>query len=340
MTMKRHLTILGIGLILFGTASDGSAQNYKKLAQSGLEFLNVKADARAMAMGGAVTTVDLGSGSLFFNPAGIAEMTSTVDLSISLNDWLADIRHTEVSAAFRPCKGRYGVFGVSLQNVDYGDLQWTMVDLSQDKGYNDLGKFSPSAFAVGLGYAKSLTDRFAIGGQVHWVRQQLGENYLPVDVDTAGNVVTRKESNEVSPVSFDFGTNFKTGFKSLAFGMSIRNFSKEYKFEREGFQLPLTFTMGVSANLLDWIGTGGVDQSLVASVDIAHYRSRPEQVMAGLNYTVFRLFSLRGGYVSEEDENSFSFGVGAGFKGVSFDYAYTPFGVFDSVQRITARASF
>jgi hypothetical protein len=55
---------------------------------------------------------------------------------------------------------------------------------------------------------------------------------------------------------------------------------------------------------------------------------------------LFSLFSLRGGYVTQEDEDSFSFGIGAGYKGVGFDYAYTPFGVFDSVQRITARASF
>lgn len=333
--MKRNLTILGIGLILFGLASDGSAQNYKKLAQSGMEFLNVKADARAMAMAGAVTTLEMGSGSLFFNPAGIAGMTGTADFSISLNEWLADIRHTEMSVAFRPFKGKYGVFGASLQNVDYGDLQWTMVDLTQDRGYAELGKFSPSAFSVGLGYARSLTDRFAVGAQAHWVKQQLGESWLPAGVDSL-----KKEKNEVTPLSFDFGTNFKTGFKSLAFGMSIRNFSKEYKFESEGFQLPLTFTMGVSADLLDWIGTGGIDHSLLAVVDVAHYRSRPEQVMVGLDYTLFKLVSLRGGYVTEEDEDSFSFGIGAGYKGVGFDYAYTPFGVFDSVQRITARASF
>jgi hypothetical protein len=301
-----------------------------------MEFLNVKADARAMAMAGAVTTYELGSGSLFFNPAGMANMKSFVDLSFSLNKWIADIRHMEMTMAIRPMQGKYGVFGVGLQSVDYGDLQWTMVDLAQDKGYNDVGKFSPSAFAVGVGYANALTDRFSVGGQVHWIRQQLGENMLPVDGDT----LLETKKNEVTPVSFDFGTIFKTGYKSVAFGMSVRNFSKEIKFSKEGFQLPLTFTMGISADLLDWIGTGGMDQSLVVSFDVAHYRSRPEQVMAGLNYTLFKAISLRGGYVSNSDEDAFSFGVGLGTARIAVDYAYTPFGVFDSVQRFTARASF
>jgi hypothetical protein len=334
--MKQFVVCLGLGLILTLVAADGSAQDYKKLAQSGMEFLNVKADARAMAVGGAATALDMGSGSLFFNPAGMAEMQRPVDLSFSLNEWIADIRHMGITAAVRPLQGKYGVFGVSLQSVDYGDLQWTMVDLGETKGYREIGKFSPSAFAIGVGYARALTDRFSVGGQVHWIRQQLGENILPTEVDSVR--VTKK--NKAEPVSFDFGTLFKTGFKSLAFGMSVRNFSKEIKFSSEGFQLPLTFTMGISADLLDWIGRSGMEQSLVASVDIAHYRSRPEQVMAGLNYTLFKMLSLRGGYVSTEDEHGFSFGVGLGTAGIAVDYAYTPFGVFDSVQRFTARASF
>jgi hypothetical protein len=334
--MKRYVAFLGLGLVLTLVAADGSAQENKKLAQSGMEFLNVKSDAKAMALGGAVTALDMGSGSLFFNPAGIANMNSTMDVSFSLNKWITSIQHLEVAAAFRPLHGKYGVFGVSMQSVDYGDLQWTMVDLGQDKGYRDLGTFSPSAFAVGLGYAKMLTDRFTVGGQVHWIRQQLGESILPTEVDS----VQVKRKNEAEPVSFDFGTLFKTGFKSLAFGMSVRNFSKEIKFSNEGFQLPLTFTMGVSADLLDWVGRRGIDQTLVASVDIAHYRSRPEQVMAGLNYTLFNKISLRGGYVSNEDENGVTFGVGLGTAGIAVDYAYTPFGVFDPVQRFTARASF
>jgi len=338
--MKRLNVCLGLGLILaLAVAADGSAQDYKKLAQSGMEFLNVKSDAKAMAMAGAVTSLDMGSGSLFFNPAGMAGMTRPADVSFSLNKWIADIRHMGFTAAFSPLRGRYGVFGVSLQSVDYGELQWTMVDLGEPKGYREIGEsgqFSPSAFAAGIGYAKALTDRFSVGGQVHWIRQRLGENMLPTENDSV--LVTRK--NEATPTSFDFGTLFKTGYKSLAFGMSVRNFSKDAKFSRESFPLPLTFAMGISADVLDWIGRGSLDQSLVVSFDAVHYRSRPEQVMAGMNYTLFKKISLRGGYVSNEDEDGFTFGIGLATAGIAVDYAYTPFGVFDSVQRFTARASF
>ena len=48
---------------------------------------------------------------------------------------------------------------------------------------------------------------------------------------------------------------------------------------------------------------------------------------------------IRGGYVSNNDEDGFTFGLGVRRYGASFDYAMTPFGVFDKVQRMTARFS-
>ena len=336
--MKRFVISFGMGLILFGLSVNGSAQQYKKLAQSGMEFLNVKSDAKAMAMGGAVTSLDMGSSSLFFNPAGMANMTTYGDATFSMNNWIADIRHFGITAALRPMHGDYGTIGVSVQHVDYGDVQWTEVDNSVAKGYKDVGIFSPSAIAVGVGYAKALTDRFSIGAQIHWVRQQLGENNIPV-VETSGDTTLVRQKNEVSPLSFDFGTVFKTGFKSLAFGMSVRNFSKEVKYAEEGFQLPLTFTMGISMDVMDFFKMESKDHSLIVAIDAAHYRSRPEQFMVGLNYTFMKAISLRGGYISGEDEDSFSFGAGVQYSGLEIDYAYTPYTVFDAVQRVTARIS-
>jgi hypothetical protein len=332
--MKRFVIYLGMGLILIGLCANGSAQENKKLAQSGMEFLNVKADAKAMGMGGAVTSLDMGSSSLFFNPAGMANMKTFGDVTFSMNEWIADIRHLGFTAAIRPMNGDYGTIGISVQHVDYGEVQWTMVDNTADKGYKDMGIFSPSAMAIGVGYARALTDRFSVGGQIHWVRQTLGENIIP-STDALQDTV----KNEVSPLSFDFGTLFKTGYKSLAFGMSIRNFSKEVKYSQEGFQLPLTFTMGISMDVMDFVNTEARDHSLIVSLDAVHYRSRPEQFMVGLNYTFMNVLSLRGGYVSGEDEDSISMGLGIQYSGLEIDYAYTPYNVFDSVQRLTARIS-
>ena len=287
-------------------------------------------------MAGAVTTLPMGSSALFFNPAVMTEMEGFLDMTASQNQWIADIKHNAFSVAIKPGTGNWGVFGVSVQTVDYGEVLGTIVDGSSSEGYQDIGSIEPTALGIGLGYAKALSDRFSIGGQVRWVKQDLGESVIPVSI-TESDTTTEKVLNELSPLAFDFGTLFKTGIKSLAFGMSVRNFSKEIKYADEGFQLPLVFTMGISMDMMDLFEIGGPEQSLYLSVDATHDRSHAEQLIVGLDYTLMKFLSLRGGYVSSNDEDGLNFGFGVSHFGLTIDYAYTPFGVFDKVQRMTVR---
>jgi len=227
------------------------------------------------------------------------------------------------------------------------------VNKAIDKGYDDVGIFKLNALAVGVGYAKSLTDRFSVGGQIRWARQDLGDSFIPNQfksvpvLDSAGHPIANlyadsavSTTNKLTPLVFDFGTQFKTGIKSLVFGMSVRNFSGDIKYAQEGFQLPLVFTLGVSMNLMDLIGDVSLDQSLLMSIDASHYRDHPEQLKIGLEYTIMNILSLRGGYISNNDESGMSYGVGVAKFGFAFDYSYTPFGIFSKVQRMTARFSF
>ncbi len=330
----KHLIyfLLSICLLITIMPSAGQAGDNQKLGQSGFEFLRVSSDARAAALAGAVITQDLGSSALFYNPAGLALMQSHIDLSVSLNEWIADIKHQTIGVAFNPWRGRYGTLGFSFQSVDYGDVLGTAVDFTVDKGYRDTGVITPSAMAVGVGYAKALTDRFSVGGQIKWVHQDLGESVLPGVGDAKATI-----QNELSPLAFDFGTLFKTGIRSIAFGMTVRNFSEEIKYAEEGFQLPLMFTMGISADVFDFLPRTSLQQRAILSIAAVHHRSYYEQLMLGLDYCLMDFLSLRAGYITSSDENNISFGFGLMRYGLVLDYAYTPFGVFDNVQRVTAR---
>lgn len=343
--MSRRIEYLvGILLVLSLLGIEGLQAKNQKLAQSGFQFLSVVSDARAAALADAMTSLELGSSALYFNPAGMANMTGLVDVTASMNSWIADIRHNTFSMAFSPVQGNYGVIGLSYQGVNYGDFYGTRVNKGIEAGYEDTGLFQLSANAAGLGYAKRLTDRFSVGGQVRIVTQDLGESEIPlitIQTDTAGvaysDTSSRVVSNSMSPYAFDFGTQFKTGFKSLVFGMSVRNFSQEIKYVEEGFQLPLVFNLGISMDLMDLIGGGNLDQSLYVSVDASHYRSHVEQVKIGIDYRLLKLLSLRGGYITSNDESGLTFGMGLSHFGFTFDYAFTPYGIFGSVQRMTVR---
>ncbi|MBN2103615.1 PorV/PorQ family protein [bacterium] len=341
--MKKILILYFVATMITGVAVQTMAAENNKIAQTGFQFLSVISDARAAAMAGAVNSLEMGSSSLFFNPANMAYMKGHIHMSASDNEWIAGIHHNAYSLALNPAPGKgntWGVIGVSVQQVDYGDVEWTIVDPreSNKDGYLDLGIIKPSALAVGVGYAKALSTQFSVGGQVRWLKQDMGESYIasPTYIEDGD---TLKIKNELTPVSFDFGTLFKTGFKSLVFGMSVKHFSKEISYAEEGFQLPLVFTIGASMDLMDLIQWDAIDQSLLLSVDATHYRSHPEQVILGLDYTLMKLLSVRCGYVSSNDEDGVSFGMGISQFGLQLDYAYTPFGVFDKVQRMTARFS-
>lgn len=323
--MNKKIIMILICLILF-SATNIFGQD--KLAQTGYQFLSVSTDARGSALAGAMTTKAMGSSSLFFNPSGMATMSGFVDFKASQNNWIADIKHQSFSIAINPANNRYGVIGVSAASIDYGIIEGTMVSYNDD-GFVDTGPIEPSALVVGVGYAKKLSDKFSVGGQVKYATQQLGKSV----VDIEDSLAVKKYVSHA--YAFDFGTQFKTGFKSFVFGMSIRNFSDEVKYEDVGFQLPLTFTMGISMNLFDFISEDIESQSLFLNIDAVHPRSYSEYINVGLEYAFNESFYLRTGYMTNRDERAITFGVGINTFGLSVDYSYTPFGIFDNVQRFT-----
>jgi len=327
--MRRMLFIGIIFIIIMDLAQAGDV----KLAQTGFQFLSVGTDARGCALANAMTTREFGSGAMLYNPAGMARMKQMFDLTISQNNWIDNIKYNGFSLAINPSGGRYGVVGLSFMAVDYGEVQGTMV-WSNDQGFIDTEVMHPGAFSGGLGYAKTLTDKFAVGGHVKVAGQQLGNSLIMTG--EGGDSLQVKE-NVLVTTAYDFGTIYQTGFKSLAFGMSVNNFSREIKYEQENFELPLTFKIGLSFDLMDLLPAVGGQQDMLLSVDVLHPRDYPEQMNIGLEYRLKEMLTVRCGYMLVSDEQNVSFGFGLQKYGLGIDYAYAPFGVFDNVQMFTLR---
>lgn len=313
----------------------------KKLAQAGMKFLNMQLDTRASALGEAFTAVDGSVAAVFNNPAALSRFLGTSEVILSQVKWIADINYIGGAAAINLFDGNYGTLGVSYTYVDYGEILST-IRYENEQGFIDIGVIKPNASVLGLSYAKSLSDKFSVGGTVKYARQSLGASTNSI---VGGDINQRSISkNERDVLAFDFGILYLTGFKSLAFGMSVKNFSKEIKYEEEGFQLPLTFKVGLAMNIFDLTDFDKSMHSFLLSVDATHNRDYPEQISLGGEYVFMDLVYLRGGYISAYDERAFSYGIGVkkaieGF-GLGIDYAYIPFGVFDAVQKISIQFSF
>ncbi len=332
---KRHIRF---SLVLAGwLVGLAAAHAQEKLAQTGFQFLSVGSNAHAAAMGEAFNTYSGTATALFYNPAGLAGVDHTLDLSLNSMNWIADIRYLSGSMAMRLSGGRYGVFGLTFATVDYGEFYWTRF-AKNDQGYEDIeGWGAPGAIALGIGYARELSDRFSIGGHVKYANQDLGNSLVPHFDRPDSTLEVKKYSRSV--VAFDFGTLYKTGLKSLAFAMSVRNFSKEIKYEKESFQLPLTFKIGISMNLMDFVPSLARDHRFVVAVDAVHPRDYPEYLNIGGEYVFMNLLALRAGYVSNQFGYDFTAGFGVQKFGFAIDYAYMPFSLFDAINRFSMRFS-
>jgi hypothetical protein len=328
LAMRLLITVL----ILLGVSRIGIGQENQKDAQTGFQFMSVTSDAKAAAMAEAMTTVEGSAIALNFNPAGIARLATNFEASFSVNQWIAGIQHNSAGLLLRPQGGKYGVLGLSLLSVDYGTLQGTMV-WPNSLGYVDTEEFAPSAFSIGIAYGKALSDKFSLGVHLKNASSYLGHSTILKEDSTFATT-----KNVANALAFDFGTLFKTGIRDVTVGMSVKNFSKEVTYANgvENFQLPLLFTLGLSFDIFRFIEME-TNQSLVFALDATHPRSHPEQYKFGLEYAPLSMLAIRTGYLMNNDEDDLTFGLGINYSGVTFDYAMTPFGRFDSIQRLSLR---
>ena len=337
---KRYLKSLLV-IIFFQTAFLSNAISQVKLAQTGFGFLDVSTDARATGMGEAVTTVGGTATSMFYNPAGVSGMSSFIEANLNQMNWIADINYYSGSIAFAPFDKKYGVIGLGFIKVNYGEFNFTKVAYNE-QGYVDLSDYpEPYAFALQLVYAKELSDAFSVGGRVKFANQNLGNSlvteYQQVTVDSVLTTDTSYvlKDYSLSVAAFDFGTIYKTGLKSLTFGMAISNFSREIAYERESFQLPLTFKFGISMDVIDFIPSISDYNKLIISIDAVHPRSYTEFLNIGSEYIFMKTFTLRAGYVTKQDDYGLTLGLGVNKFGFAFDYSYTSHKNFNNIQRFS-----
>jgi long-subunit fatty acid transport protein len=320
---KKYKTLIIISVLIFILPLNGS--DLKKIGQSGMKWLSIPLGARAASMGNSYTAVANDAGSVFWNPAGLVFATGT-HVYLNQTQWIADIKVNVGVLSYNA--GTYGTFGLSMALVDWGTFHGTR-RTNTAQGYEETGDFSPENWAVGLTYARKISNSFAIGGNIRYLNEDLGSTM-------EGTFDDPKEYNaKMNLLAFDLGTIYHTGFKDLRLAMTLQNFSKESKYRYEDFSLPLTFKIGLAMNLLDLVEEES-SHLLTLSVDAVHPRDYTERLHFGLEYGFKEMFFLRGGFKTNYDEENFSAGAGfaypiGNFK-LALDYSYVNFENFDAVH--------
>jgi hypothetical protein len=302
----------------------------EKVAQTGCKMLDVGTGARACGMGEAYTVIGQDADALFYNPSCIGEIDDRFDLSIGVTQWFADINYGYLALVYNA--GVWGNFGISVMAPDYGDIYGTELDSLATLGFRETGQVYVSTYSIGIAYARELTDKFTIGAQVKYVMQHLGSSSDPANPE-------QMIENLMHTLSYDFGLLFYPGFKSFAFGMSVRNFSPRVKYEMIGFELPLTFALGVGADILDFFGEYP-DYSFNIGVDMIHPRDWQEMYHVGGEFAYKDMIFLRAGYKFRYSQEGLNAGIGVRYAGIKIDYSYSEFDLFDWINRVSVGMAF
>lgn len=327
--MKNFIIVFVIALSLGLTAAVFGQGN---LGQSGANFLQIAVEPRGAALGGAITAITDGAAALYWNPAG-AIHTENLDINFSHTNWFLDTKLMYVGIVKN--LNRIGAFGISFTSFYMDELEVTTVYDSEGK---NSGTWDAGDLAVGLSYARSLTDRFTFGVTAKFVREEIW-------------------NLSSSQLALDVGSLYRTDFLNLRLGMAVRNFSGKMKFEGDAidkriqeeldrgltnnprierltpeFRLPQIFQLGVA---FDPIRMESGSLTLLADVTVPS--DNKELMVFGAEYQFQNFAFIRGAYRVNYESGDFSFGGGlklnvAGFNS-RFDYSYSSMGVLGNVHR-------
>jgi hypothetical protein len=287
-------TISAIILVFLVTVSVTYGQEFRKAGTAGFVFLEIPVSSRSQAMGETgITLSDMHSEGLYINPALIALSDNPFSVNVTYANWYVETDHMAAGITYRI--PQIGTVGLSIVNFDFGTINKTRVilpDLGETGPYIDLGTYTAQAYAIGLTYARELTEKFTMGITAKYVREN-------IDVYYADNFV------------FDIGFIYLTGFHSLRIGASLQSFGLETAYANEKFRMPQILKMGLS---YDFFGEIGDREYVTVIAEAVHPSDANERVHLGLEAVLLGSVMLRTGYKFGYDDEDFTLGLGLKFR--------------------------
>lgn len=278
----------------------------RKAGTTGFNFLKIGIGARPIAMGGAFVGISDDINSLYWNPAGIAQLMSK-EITFTHTLWLESINYSFLGFVY-PLRKR--TIGVSLAYLDSGKIQ----------GYNEDDKptepFSASDLAFGISYGQSINERLLVGITLKVIHERL-------------------EKESVTAYVGDIGGVYKIT-KNVLLGAGVQNIGPEVSFVKEKISMPIIFKLGCGVKLLDKKLTLGLDIDKPIDYDL--------KVNFGAEYWLMRIISFRAGYQIKRNDYdglaNISAGLGFKYSLVAIDYAFVPYGNLGITHRVSLSLKF
>jgi hypothetical protein len=327
MNFKRLVLLLGS---LFGTLS-ATAQvlpsfGGSRVGTTGMQFLKIGVDARSSGLGGNFTALANDVSALYWNPAGIARIDSQkLHIQFGHTLYWADIGISYGGAVVRVGEG---YLGLSVLSLNSGDMDVT----TEFQPFGTGETFQANNSAIGLTYARALTDQFAFGITGRWARESIA------GINTNNAI-------------FDFGFQYNVGLMNTRFAVTVQNFgvnvqpNGELKMLKltgptttsnfEEISVPALFRIGVAMDpYVDEVNR------ITATAQLNHPTDNNETFGIGAEYSWKNILYGRMGYEFGVDETGLpAFGVGLhaprNFGYLRIDYGFNNKSRLGNVHRFT-----
>ena len=269
-----------------------------KSGTNGAAFLKIPAGARPASMGGAFTAVADDAHAAVWNPAGLAQLEKS-EITATHNQWFQSARQEFLAGAFPT---GMGTFAASVMTLSVDSIDRRLGDTAEADG-----SFASMDGAYGLSYGRAWGSRWSAGLGLTYVRQTL-------------------DGHSAATPAATFGALWKTPYRPLTLGASVRHLGGDLTFDEEGDPLPLTATLGAAGRF--W------DNKILLAIDGNWVRNETTHVAAGFEYSQ-PLFTdatghLRAGYntaaTDVAGQNGYSLGLGLSLPRWGVDMTYAPYG--------------
>ena len=342
--MKTFASILLLIALLVPVSMRG--QNNSKSGTAAATFLEIPVGARGVGVGGAFVSLANDVTALYWNAGSIARFQQS-DASLSHTNWIAGTKY-DFAGLVLPL-GVFGTIGVSFTQLSMDDMKVTTVELPEGTGEY----FSASDMAIGVSYARQLSDRFSVGFTGKFIQESIWHE-------------------QATAFALDVGTIFQTDlFAGMTIGASLSNFGTPMKMsgsdgrqfvridptkagsngqiptniEYDSWDLPLLFQLGISM-----VPVKSDDVRWTVAVDALHPSDNYESMNVGTEVGYRNFLFVRGGYAElflPDHEGGLCLGFGLtsdmltteSFR-VRFDYAYRDMGRLEGIHVISVGVQF
>ena len=323
--MKNNYRKLILALALFFIVFSSSfAGPRTKLGTMAAPELLIPLGSISTALQGSNLSSVTGVDAMYWNPAGMSQITSkTGKFMASYMNYFADMKMEYVAGAVK--LGTFGVLGVSIRNLDFGEG----IKVTTETSPEGTGEIINPVYLIGnLSFSRAMTDRVLFGTNVKIISERVGQ------VSANG-------------YAFDFGLQYVAGQSGLRFGIALKNLGPQLSFDGPGldrqftengqpvvrrvnlqsFDLPTTLEIGLS-----YAKTFSKSNTVSLATTFQNNGFSSDEYRFGLEYNYKNYVFLRGAFTVYPDklqnESLFgpSFGAGlqypVGGMMVGFNYAY------------------